>query len=273
MKLSCLPVSWFSDILAGKKSPKEWIRFAASLDLDGVDFSILFFRNVDEGGVYDLREEIHRLGLQACMLATYPDFTHPSPAERNRQVEDMRNNIRLASQLGASLIRVTAGQRHPDVSRQQGVKWAADGLRQVVAEADQRNVRLAYENHTKGAPWQYWDFSQSSDIYLEILDALRDTSLGVNFDTANPLVSDEDPLILLEKVKDRVISVHAFDVRAPGVLEPVVVGAGVAPFPEIFSVLKSTGFDGWICIEEASRTGTDGFERAVAYVRRAWEEA
>jgi sugar phosphate isomerase/epimerase len=80
-------------------------------------------------------------------------------------------------------------------------------------------------------------------------------------------------LLLLDAVKRKVASVHAFDVRAPGSLEPVVIGTGVAPFHEIFSILKDTGFDGWICIEEASQTGAEGFERAISFVRRAWEAA
>ena len=86
-------------------------------------------------------------------------------------------------------------------------------------------------------------------------------------------MSNEDPIRLLEAVKDRVVSVHAADVRAPGALEPVVLGTGVAPFPELFSILKRDGFDGWICIEEASRSGPAGFEQAVSFVRRAWQEA
>jgi len=272
VKLSCLPVSWFNDILTGKKSLKDWVWFAASLGLDGVDFSVLFFQDSDEVGLCELREEIERIGLKACMLASYPDFTHPDAGERIRQIEEMRNIIQVTSQLGAHLIRVTAGQRHPGVTRQQGIEWAVEGLREVLPEADRLGVTLAYENHTKGAPWQYWDFSQRSDIFLEILEGLSDTSLGVNFDTANPLVSNEDPLVLLKAVKDRVVSVHAFDVRAAGSLEPVILGTGVTPFRHIFSILKAEGFDGWICIEEASRTGAEGFEKAVSFVRRVWEE-
>jgi len=273
MKLSCLPVSWFNDILSGEKSLEDWGRFAASLGLDGVDFSIMFFQDKDNSDLDDLREEIERAGLETCMLACYPDFTHPDATERLGQVEQMRAIIRSAARLGAALIRVTAGQRYPEVTREQGVKWAIEGLRQVLPEADRLGITLAYENHTKGAPWQYWDFSQHSEIFLEILDSLADTSLGVNFDTANPLVSNEDPLVLLDAVRSKVVSVHAFDVRASGSLEPVILGTGVSPFRQIFSILKDDGFDSWICIEEASRTGPVGFESAVSFVRGVWEEA
>jgi hypothetical protein len=40
MKLSCLPVSFFSDIIEGRMTLGEWARIGASLGLDAVDFSI-----------------------------------------------------------------------------------------------------------------------------------------------------------------------------------------------------------------------------------------
>ena len=273
MKLSCLPVSWFGDILSGRMSLEEWMRFAVGLGLDAIDFTVLFLKNRDASYLDSLREAILRHGLELCMLTCYPDFTHPNAVERARQVEEMVVNIRAAARLGAKLVRMTAGQRHPGVNREQGVEWAIEGLRQVLPEADRLGITLAYENHTKGTPWQYWDFSQPTEIFLEILNGLADTSLAVNFDTANALVGNEDPLALLEAVKEKVISVHAADIRAPGSLEPVVLGAGVVPFHKIFSILKGNGFDGWICIEEASRTGHVGFEKAVSFVRGVWEEA
>jgi sugar phosphate isomerase/epimerase len=52
-----------------------------------------------------------------------------------------------------------------------------------------------------------------------------------------------------------------------------VLGTGLTPFIDIFATLKRAGFDGWICIEEASRTGPVGFERAVSFVRHTWDAA
>ena len=266
-------MSWFSDIVGGRRTLLEWVRYCGTLGIDGVDFSVLL---LPANGTWDLRElraEIDRANLQVAMLVCYSDFTIPDEHQRLCQIEDARANIRLAHSLGATILRVTAGQRYPGVTRKRGIAWVQEGLHLILPDADRLGITLAFENHTKGAPWRYWDFSQPSEIFLEILDGMRDTSLGVNFDTANPLVANEDPVSLLEAVKDRVVSVHAADIRAPGALEPVVVGTGVAPIRPCFSILKDRGFDGWICIEEASRTGQSGYEQAVAFVRKTWAEA
>ena len=80
-------------------------------------------------------------------------------------------------------------------------------------------------------------------------------------------------MILLKQVLHRVVCVHAADTRTRGTLEPVLIGTGLVPFVEIFATLKRAGFDGWICIEEASGMGRAGVEAAANYVRRAWVEA
>ena len=273
MKLSCIPVSLYEDIFSGKQSVSDWIHFAASLGLEGVDFSVKFFPNRDAKTLNAIAAEGKKIGLEFCALACYPDFTHPNAEQRAQEIEQMKADVQLTAALGAKYARVTAGQNHPGTDREQGISWAVDGLRAVLAEADRLGITLVYENHTKGAPWQYWDFSQPSDIFLEILNSLADTSLKVCFDTANSLVLREDPIALLKAVMDKIAVVHVFDIRTPGEFETVLVGTGASPINQVLSILKRNGFDGWLSIEEASRTGEEGFEKAVPFVRRAWEEA
>ena len=273
MKLSCLPVSLYDDIFSGKSSVADWIRLGAELGLDAVDFSIKFFPHWDDRLLNTVWASLARRGLEVCMIACYSDFTHPDPDQRAEELTKLKADIALAKALGAKFVRVTAGQNHPGTERKDGVRWVIDGFRHALDEAEKQGVTLAYENHTKGAPWQYWDFSQPLEIFLEILDALSDTPLGVCFDTANPLVLKEDVLELLDKVIDRIVVLHVFDMREAGEFAPVRVGTGASPIPQIFSRMRQTNYDGWLSIEEASRQGKRGFEEAITYVRQTWEQA
>ncbi len=273
MKLSCLPVSLYDDIFTGKSTVADWIRFGAELGLDAVDFSIKFFPHRDENTAHIVRAILAKRGLEACMLACYSDFTHPDKIQRAQELTNLKSDIALAKALGAKFVRVTAGQNHPGIEREAGVDWVVDGFRHALDEAERKGITLAYENHTKGAPWQYWDFSQPTEIFLEIMDALSDTPLGVCFDTANPLVLNEDVLELLDKVINRVVVLHVFDMREAGKFEPVRVGTGASPIPQIFSRMRQANYDGWLSIEEASRQGQRGFEEAIQYVRQAWQQA
>lgn len=273
MKLSCLPVSLYDDIFNGRKSVSDWIQFASELGLDAVDFSIKFFPKRDRESVSQIRSVLEKQDIEVCMLACYSDFTHPDPKERESELVKLKSDIILTKELGAQFIRVTAGQNHPETQRKDGVQWVTDGFRHALDAAEKHGITLAYENHTIGAPWQYWDFSQPTEIFLEILNSLSDTPLGVCFDTANPLVLNEDVVSLLDAVIDRIVVLHIFDMQESGSFKPVRVGTGVSPIPQIFSRIRQSNYDGWFSIEEASRQGNIGFEESVSYVRAAWEHA
>jgi len=73
-------------------------------------------------------------------------------------------------------------------------------------------------------------------------------------------------------VLPRLETIHAADTSTRGTLNHCEIGKGLAPFREIFSLIKENGFDGWICIEEGSMQGMDGIEKAVRYVRKVWGE-
>jgi sugar phosphate isomerase/epimerase len=103
------------------------------------------------------------------------------------------------------------------------------------------------------------------------MDLLRDTSVGIQFDTGNPLVAGEDPVALFKKLEDRITYVHLNDVPRPGVFEFLPVGTGIAPNREVLSRLKRRGFDGWVGIEEASVGDDESYRTAVKNARAAWE--
>jgi sugar phosphate isomerase/epimerase len=133
-------------------------------------------------------------------------------------------------------------------------------------------VKLVYENHAKPGAWQHTDFSHPTDIFLEIVERTANISLGVNWDTANTIGYGDEPIPVLKRVLNRVVSVHAADTSARGELKHVLLGTGLVPFKEMFQILRDAGLDGWICIEEASFKGSAGVRTAADFVRRVWNE-
>ena len=272
MKLSCLPVSYFQDIINGRMSIKEWALEGSRIGLDGVDLSVLFLKNRSAEYLDKVRQEIEEAGVRVAMVTTYPDFTHPDPVERERQLTRLEDDIVAASRLGADLLRVTAGQAHPSVGRREGIEWAVTGLVKAKEFAKEYPVELAYENHAKPGAWQYTDFSHPTDIFLEIVERTGRASLGVNWDTANTIAYGDDPIPVLKRVLKRVVSVPAADTSTRGELKHVLLGTGLVPFKEMFQVLRDGGFDGWICMEEASFKGPAGVKAAADFVKHVWNE-
>jgi sugar phosphate isomerase/epimerase len=273
MRLSCLPVSFFADIVDGRMTVADWARLGASLGLEAIDLSIAFVPDRTASGVGRLRREIESAGVRVAMLTSYPDFTHPDPLERERELAQAEDVARVAAGLGAQLVRVTAGQAHPETPKEAGIDWAVAGLQNLVERTRSLGVTPVYENHTKPFVWDYTDFSQPPDVFLEIVRRTADCGLGVNFDTANATAFSEDPLVLLEQVIDRVVSVHASDTAVRGALQMVLLGTGLVPFRALFARLRKAGFAGWVCMEEGARLGKEGTAAAAHFVRAAWEAA
>jgi len=270
MKLSCLPVSYFRDIIDGRMSIKEWAREGSRAGLDGIDLSVLFLKSRSADYLDKMRQEIKETGIRVAMVTTYPDFTHPNPVERERELTKLEDDIVTASRLGAELVRVTAGQAHPGVGRHDGINWAVNGLTRAMEFARGYPVKLAYENHAKPGAWQYADFSHPTDIFLEIVERTANISLSVNWDTANTIAYGDDPIPVLKKVLNRVVSIHAADTSTRGELKPVLLGTGLVPFKEMFQILRDARFNGWICIEEASFKGPAGVKAAADFIRGVW---
>jgi sugar phosphate isomerase/epimerase len=272
MKLSCLPVSLYPDLRAGRLALSEWFRMAADLGLDGADLSVAHVASRAPEVLGQLRQDACDAGIELSMLVTYSDFTHPDPAYRRGQVDEVRHWIDAAARLRVRFLRLTAGQAHAGVSEADGLQWATDGLTACLDVAQAAGVRLLYENHTKGSIWDYNDFTQPADRFLEVVRRTASTELGILFDTANCLALNDDPPAVLDAVIDRVGAVHLSDIRQCGTFEPTTIGTGVAPLRALLRQLVASGYDGWINIEEASRTGVEGFRKAVAFVDAVWVE-
>lgn len=273
MQLSCLPVSFFADIIAGRMSLAEWAAMGARLGLDAIDLSILLVPDRSSAAVAAARRAIEDQGMRVAMVTSYPDFTHPDPARRERELLMEQEVVAVAAGLGASLVRVTTGQAHPATGRAEGLAWAISGLSRLAETTRHLGVRLVYENHSKPGAWEYTDFAEDPDVFLQVAQGIASAGIGINFDAGNAATFAADPVALLDRVIDRVVSLHASDSAARGRLQHVQVGTGLTPYPALLQRLVRAGWDGWICIEEASNQGERGVAAAVRYIREAWQSA
>jgi sugar phosphate isomerase/epimerase len=273
MKISLIPVSFFEDIVSGNMTVGEWARIGKDVGLDGIDMSINFIKNHNPVYLGEIKKELSDAGIPLIMITAYPDFTHPDQLQREREFEYLKHDIALSSELGARYLRVLAGQAHPEMDVERGAELAIRYLRDSVPVAEKFGVKLLYENHSKPGSWYYTDISGPSDVFLKVVEGIYDTDIRINFDTANSIAVGEEPIPLLKKVIDKVETVHAADTSTKGRLNHVLLGTGLVPFKEIFSILKESGFDGWISIEENSRMGIGGINKSIRFIRKTWKEA
>jgi sugar phosphate isomerase/epimerase len=261
----------------------DWIGLASELDVEGLEFYDGFFASFETDYLIQVKTALERRRLAMPMLCFSPDFTQPDPEARRREVERTKRGVDLSAYFGGVTCRVLSGQARPDVARADGVRWTVECLRELVPYAASRGVILAMENHYKDGYWLYREFAQRMDVFLEIVNQIESPWFRVNYDPSNALVAGDDPIELLEAVKDRVVSMHASDRylttgnlddlrEADGTygyvsaLKHGVIGQGLNDYDAIFSILASVGFDGWISIEDGEN-GMDDLHASVAFLR------
>jgi sugar phosphate isomerase/epimerase len=280
----------FMDELCIKRSMSifEWIRMAKTIDVEGVEFYNGFLESYDGEYLGKVKEALEDAGLQMPMFCYSPNFTDPDQLKRAEEVESERKMMRVAAFFGARTCRVLSGQRYPNVSRGDGVRWVVEAIRSLLPEAEGLKIILAMENHYKDNYWRYPEFAQRSDVFLEIVGQLESPWFGVNYDPSNALIAGEDPIELLEAVKHRLVSMHASDrYLAGGTLEDLrqmedsvgyasilrhgVVGSGMIDYDRVFETLRSIGFEGWISIEDGLN-GLDDIRDSANFLRRKIQE-
>ena len=125
MKLSVLPVSLFSQLSSGEMPVAAWAEYAQELGADGFDTSILFYPNHTPTTLNKIKEELKGIQIQPVMVCCYPDFTNPDAMERERQIDYLKRDLALISDLGFQYVRITAGQNHPGLDIEEGAKVCA----------------------------------------------------------------------------------------------------------------------------------------------------
>jgi len=280
-RVSVFPKCYFDQLCRGEMEYAAWIRSAATLGADGLEHYDGFIR----GRPGDVVSLMAATGQTSSMLCFSPDFTHPDPAERARQIERQKAAIDLAVTLGTRFCRTLSGQRHQGLTRRDGMARAVEGLSRSIEYAEQRDVVLCLENHYKDGTWQYPEFAQPEDIFLEILERVDSQRLGVQYDPSNALVGGYDPIRFLEKVLPRVVTMHASDrYLAPGAtidelrqsdgtigysdkLRHGETGQGLIDYDAIFQILADAQFSGWISVEDGMN-GLEELQRSIAFLKR-----
>ena len=285
-KLAVFPKAFMIPLCKdGTMRLSEWIALAVKLDIEGLEWYAGFLEMKDEKNWLGFRRQVEDHGKVIPMMCCSPDFTNRDAAFRATEINKQKRWIDMTQTLGGSFCRVLSGQKRPELSIEEGVKLAADCILECLPYAQERNITLIIENHYKDDFWEYPEFAQKMDIFCKLVDSIHHPFFGVNYDPSNTYLAGEDPIELLKRVADRVVTMHASDrYLKEGTLEDLrneedgaqgyarrlshgEIGKGLNDYDAIFRILKTAGFDSWISIEDGV-DGMDQLERSVSFLRK-----
>jgi sugar phosphate isomerase/epimerase len=282
-KLAAFPKCYLDELCVHKTmTVADWIEIGATLGVHGLEFYSGFLED-NEAFLSEAKALLEKHGLQMPMLCCSPDFTEPDASLLEEQVARERRMIEITAFFGGQFCRVLSGQRRPGLSTQTGITRVVRVIKSLLPFAEKHGVVLAMENHYKDSYWRYPEFAQKMDIFSAIIGQIDSPWLGVNYDPSNTLLAGEDPLEMLDRVKHRVVSMHASDrYLSSGTLEDLrreedvigyasrlshgVIGKGLNDYDKILSMLNSVGFSSWISIEDGMN-GIDELRESVRFLK------
>ncbi|MEY4380425.1 MAG: hypothetical protein RLZZ378_828 [Actinomycetota bacterium] len=274
-KLAAFAKGFIKQLVSGEMSVYEWIDLADGLRVDGLEFYFNYKDLQDKSNWSKIRQAVEAKGMTIPMMCASPDFTIPDSNLRKAEIEKEIFAIEMSAALGAKYCRVLSGQRRKEITYEEGMKYVVDSINACIPTAEKYGITLILENHYKDDFWTEPEFAQMMDVFVDLVNRIESKSFAVNFDPSNAIAAGEEPLELLEKVKHRVVTMHASDrYLANGTVEDLrkaeggtpgyvsffkhgVIGKGLNDYDAIFSTLKAVGFDGWISIED----GVDGMDQ------------
>ncbi len=221
----------------------EEIRWMAALGLEFVDLTLEPPRassaNIDVDEVRGALEQ-HKLPVVGH-TAFYLPLASAIEELRQAALAELRRCMRIFAEFGAVWMNIHPDRFTPFHDRPFYIRRNIESLRELLPEAQKYGIGLMVEN----LPGEFNNAAQMG----EILDAVPELGLHLDFGHANLGVAQNTAREILAAYGDRLRHVHLHDNK--GGLEDLhlPLGAGNLDLPDVVQALKQVGYDGTVTLE------------------------
>ncbi|RPK20396.1 sugar phosphate isomerase/epimerase family protein [Paenibacillus xylanexedens] len=264
------------------------IRWIADQGGEHVEIVPMGFSLIDNPELIDeIKAVAKEVGIDISNYAIGANFVVQEDAEAlEQEIQNVMRHVDVAAALGVKLMRHDVAFRPAP----EGTVAQFEIDLPVLVKACQRiadyaagfGITTSVENHGY--------YVQSSERIQRLLHETARSNFKTTLDVGNFLCVDEDPVSAVKNNIPYASIVHAKDFywrpsyRNPGegwfqtshgnYLRGAIVGHGDINMPEVFRVLKQSGYDGYISVEfEGMEECKTASRIAMDNVRRLWEEA
>jgi sugar phosphate isomerase/epimerase len=193
----------------------------------------------------------------------HPTWIEDDPAKRQIRISHTLGCVELAAEFGAKTLSLQPGGPTIGTSIPRAIAGErfAEGLRQVLPLARQKNVVLAVEPEP-GL------FIETAAEYLAFKNEFfhDEPLVKMNCDVGHLFCVGEDPATVIREMPEQISHVHLEDIGSNRVHQHLTPGKGVIDFASIFTALGEIGYTGWVTVELYPYETT-----AAGVAKLAWE--
>ena len=281
-------VSSYSYLKFMKKNGADLFKvceLAKETGFEGIEFTRLY----ENGHTFDetrklasdLKTHCDSIGLPIVAYAVGANFLCEDPAA---EAEKIKRDADIAAVLGAPVLRHDVCYALPKkhlYSYRDAANDMAPYIRDVAEYAMKLGVRTCTENHGY--------IFQSPERVEKLMLTVNHPNYGWLCDIGNFLCADADPVKAVTAAKDYVFHAHVKDFlfksgqveRPTGFfgtsggnhLRGTILGHGVVPVRNCLSILKNSGYDGYVSLEfEGPEDNLDAISASYEFLRKTLSE-
>ncbi len=203
------------------------------------------FDDVSEEEFKNIKGQLDKAGIKiVCYGSQIANWSRPVTADFKKDTEELQRIIPRMHQTGTKLVRVMS-YPNDNLPEKQWREEVIRRMKELCRMAEDGGVILAHENCS--------GYGETPEGTLAMVEAVKSKSFKLIFDTGNPTHHGGDVMEFYQAVKHEVIHIHIKDyVKDPAGdhgCRAVFPGEGLGRIPEIVSMLKKSGYDGWYTME------------------------
>ncbi|MDR3181833.1 MAG: sugar phosphate isomerase/epimerase [Planctomycetaceae bacterium] len=184
---------------------------------------------------YRIRRTLEKHGIKASALSAHCPLCKPDAS-----TDYLKQAVRFAAEVGAPVVCTDEGPKQPWTTQDEDFAYMKYVLKEASFLAEVRNVKIGIEPHQQ--------YTVKPELYDKIIALAGSGAVGANFDTGNSYLAGQDPYIWLEKIKTKLVHLHAKDIsiqqsdaeRGAVTGTPVgcACGDGVIDWAKVIAIVK-----------------------------------
>ncbi len=217
----------------------------------------------------ETRDKLLDSEIELICFSSSIRMSEPDRSKRSGHLEELKRYVELCFKFDTPLIRIFGGQI-VDLSWEQAIDQAAVTLAEMIEIVDDVNTKIVVETH---------DDWMAADHFKALMEAVGSDKVGILWDVNHPFMFiGEDPKETWEKVGKWIYHTHWKDskIAIDTVMgfEPCLMGEGDLPHEQIYDVLKTGGYNGYLSLEWEKRWHPElpdpeiAFPQFVEYMKR-----
>jgi sugar phosphate isomerase/epimerase len=175
--VGCCAYSYRKYLEHGPMTMEDFIRQGVELRLNGVDLTVYYLKSTDPAYLTELRHLAFKNGMPFSGAGCGASMVQADKAKRAQVLEQIRKWVDATDLLGASHLRIFAGELPPGAMVNQGIQWSVEIMKPACDYAGKKGITLGVEDHG--------GITQRADTTLEILRRVDSPFAGVNLDISN----------------------------------------------------------------------------------------